>query len=199
VFVCSACDGWQPLESQYELTRHCCQLLLEAGFALQILTKSDLILRDLDVLAGGNVSVGVTITTADETLAKLWEPEASSVAARLNVLRQAKRAGLKTTLMCGPLLPGLSDTSAALAQLYGLDADLQVDKIWTDTMNARPLVWPAVQQLVRRHWPKLEKHFRQILFERRFRQAYGRVIEKRISQAMTAAARTPPFPKGSKR
>jgi DNA repair photolyase len=66
VFTCSACDGWQPVEEHYRLTHECCRLLLDAGFRLNVLTKSRLILRDLDLFAGRNVRVGVTITTPDE-------------------------------------------------------------------------------------------------------------------------------------
>ena len=52
VFVSSACDGWQPIEAERRLTRRCCELLLEHGFTVNVLTKSTLVLRDLDVLAG---------------------------------------------------------------------------------------------------------------------------------------------------
>ena len=65
VFTCSACDGWQPVEEHYRLTRECCRLLLQAGFSLNILTKNRLVLRDLDIFAGQNLSLGVTITTPD--------------------------------------------------------------------------------------------------------------------------------------
>ena len=65
VFISSACDGWQPVEAEYRLTRRCCELLLERGFRLRTLTKSRLILRDLDLFAGHDVRVGVTITSLD--------------------------------------------------------------------------------------------------------------------------------------
>ena len=180
VFTCSACDGWQPLERQHELTRRCCQLLISAGFELHILTKSDLVLRDLDILAAGNVSLGVTITTPDERLAKLWEPKASSVAARLEVLRRAKQAGITTTIMFGPLLPGLSDTDAALERLFAMAADVGVDRVWADALNARPKVWPSVQELVQHHWPQLLGLYRQVLFDTEYREAYCGALDERI-------------------
>ena len=55
--------------------------------------------------------LGVTITTADEGQARLWEPAASSVAQRMRVLKEAKAAGLETSVMFGTLLPGISDTA----------------------------------------------------------------------------------------
>src|SRR3990172_11030315 len=54
VFVSSACDGWQPIEADCRLTRRCCELLLERGFQVNVLSKSPLVLRDLDVVAGRN-------------------------------------------------------------------------------------------------------------------------------------------------
>ena len=105
VFTCSACDGWQPIEERYRLTRRCCELLLAAGFQLTVLTKSRLVLRDLDVFAGRAVRVGVTITTPDESWARIWEPGASSVADRLDVLRQAKAAGLSDLRHVRPIAP----------------------------------------------------------------------------------------------
>ncbi len=74
VFVSSACDGWQPVEVEWRLTRRCCELLLEHGFQVHVLTKSALVLRDLDVFAGHPASIGITLTTLDEQLRELWEP-----------------------------------------------------------------------------------------------------------------------------
>jgi len=79
VFVSSACDGWQPIEAELKLTRRSCELLLAAGFEVNALTKSALVLRDLDVFAGGRARIGVTVTTLDEGLRALWEPGGSSV------------------------------------------------------------------------------------------------------------------------
>ena len=183
VFACSACDGWQGVESHYKLTRHCCRLLLDAGFRLNILTKSKLVLRDLDILAGGDVRLGVTIAVPDEADARLWEPRASSVSARLQILRQAKAAGLKTTVMFGPLLPEISDTPEALRKLFAMAADTDVDQIWTDTINPRPRVWPSVQALLRRHRPDLLGLYRRVLFDSTYRTHYVDELHRRIRQA----------------
>ena len=187
VFTCSACDGWQGLERHYRLTRECCRVLLEAGFGLGVLTKSDLVRRDFDLFAGRDVSVGVTITTPDETLARLWEPGASPVAARLEVLREAKHAGLRTTVTLGPLLPALSDTPEALNRLFALAAETEVDRIWTDALNPRPRVWPSVRDLLGRRWPGLVPLYRRILFDAEHRARYERDLEARVREAATAA------------
>ena len=187
VFTCSACDGWQPLEERYRLTRECCRLLLDAGFNLTVLTKSRLVLRDLDLFTGRNVLLGVTIATPDEAEARVWEGGASSVADRAGILHQAKAAGLETSVMFAPLLPGISDTPAALEKLFSLAAHAKVDRIWTDGLNARPRVWPSVQELLRRHRPDLHEEYQRILFDREYRRKYKGELRGRIRRAAREA------------
>lgn len=187
VFISSACDAWQPAEADFRLTRRCCELLLERGFSIHALTKSKLILRDLDVLAGHDASVGVTITTLDPRLARLWEPGAAAVADRWRVLDEARRRGLTTTVMFGPLLPGLSDSPAELAALMREAAAHEVTTIYVDAMNPRPRVWAAVAELLRRQFPDLREFYQRILFDRRVRAAYLDDLRKRVLDAANAA------------
>jgi DNA repair photolyase len=187
VFTSSACDGWQPLERHYRLTRCCCRLLLQAGFRLEILTKSALILRDLDVFESGEVLLGVTITTPDESQARLWEPNAGTVAARLGILREAKSAGLETAVMLGPLLPGISDTPEALRELFSMAAAAEVDQVWTDALNPRPLVWPSMQAFLRRHRSDLLPLYRRVLFDRAHRERYLQELHRRVHSAAADA------------
>lgn len=169
------------------MTRECCRLLLDAGFSLTVLTKSRLVLRDLDVFAGRRVRVGVTIATPDEAEARRWEPGASSVGERVEVLRAAKAAGLETAVMLAPLLPGISDTPAALGRLFGLAREAGVDQIWTDGLNARPRVWPSVQEVLRGWRPELMEEYRRILFEREYRRKYRAELRGRIRRAAKEA------------
>jgi len=187
VFTCSACDGWQRVEEHYRLTRRCCRLLLEAGFRLEILTKSELVLRDLDVLEAGNVLLGVTITTSDESQARRWEPRASPVAARLGILREAKAAGLETVVMFGPLLPGISDTPEALRGLFSLASAADVDRIWTDALNPRPRVWPSIQEFLRSQRSELLPLYHRVLFDRAYRERYRAELDERVRAAADEA------------
>jgi DNA repair photolyase len=172
VFMSSACDGWQQIESECGLTRRCCELLLEYGFRVNLLTKSVLVLRDLDIFSGRNVGVGVSITTLDQRLGKLWEPEASSAEERLHVIEAARKAGLKTTIMFAPLLPFLGDSGASLGALFQRAAELQVDSIWIDALNPRSRVWPSVARLLQEHFPELRERYSKILFNQKMRAAY---------------------------
>ena len=183
VFVSSACDGWQPIEAERRLTRRCCELLLEYGYRLNVLTKSTRVLRDLDVFAHGDVRLGVTLTTLDPRLAALWEPHAATVANRLDVLARAREAGLRTAVMLGPLLPGLSDDPASIESLLRAVAERDVEKIWVDALNVRPRVWPAAAVLLQSHFPDQLEAIRRILFDQPRRQAYLAELRSRVSEA----------------
>ena len=183
VFMSSACDGWQPIEADRRLTRRCSEILLDHGFQVNVLTKSALVRRDLDLFAGRAARIGVTVTTLDENLRTLWEPLASPVEERLGVLAEARRAGLKTSVMFGPLLPFLSDHHASIDALFERAAEIGVDVIWVDALNPRPRVWPAVAALLRRHFPELRERYSRLLFEATTREAYLAQLRERVSAA----------------
>ena len=183
VFVSSACDGWQPIESDLRLTRRCCELLLERGFNLHVLTKSALVLRDLDLLRNRAVTLGGTLTTLDEEIRKEWEPNAASVAERLKVLAEARAAGIETTVMFGPLLPSFSDTEQAIADLLQCAADLKVGAIYVDALNKRPRVWPSVSTFLAKRHSDLLPQYRRILFNSGERAKYLRDLRARVRKS----------------
>lgn len=182
VFISSACDGWQPVEAERELTRRCCELLLRNGFTLNVLTKSRLVRRDIDIFEGRSCSIGMTITTLREELRELWEPRASPVRERLDALRVAREAGLETTVMFGPLLPFLSDDERSLEEMFESALESGVQRFWVDSLNPRPRVWESVSKLLSREFPELLVPYRRILFEKQTRDAYlnqlHRCVEK---------------------
>ena len=190
VFVSSACDGWQPIEASWRLTRRCCELLLERGFQINVLTKSSLIREDIDLFRGRSVRVGITLTSLDEHLRELWEPGAASICQRLEVIEESHRAGLATTVMFGPLLPSLSDGQGDLNAMLQQAADLGVDTIWIDALNRRPKVWPAVAELIRAHFPDLLPHYRKILFDEPYRNKYLDELRLHINHAVKQASLT---------
>ena len=183
VFMSSACDGWQPVERERGLTRDCCRLLLRHGFQVNALTKSALILRDLDIFTGSTAQIGVTVTTLDQRLASLWEPHADPVEDRLRVLDAARAAGLKTSVMFGPLLPFLYDTYENIYALLERAAALQVDAIWMDAFNPRPMVWEATSVLLDAEFPGLRERYQRILFSAPVRTAYLTALRGHIALA----------------
>lgn len=104
-------DPYQPIEKKYELTRRCLEVFLKLrphseDFALSILTRSALVLRDMDLLKQlKNLEVGMSITMDDECVRKIFEPRAHAIPSRIEALRRLKCAGIKTYAFVGPMLP----------------------------------------------------------------------------------------------
>jgi DNA repair photolyase len=190
VFVSSACDAWQPIEAERCLTRRCCELLLERGFQLSMLTKSELIVRDFDLFRKRPVRIGITLTTLDERLRELWEPGAASIDQRCRVIEEARLAGLETSVMFGPLLPFLSDGQADVDALLQRAADLGIDAVWVDALNPRPRVWHAVADLLRAEFPDLLPRYQRILFDPPSRREYLCELRTRIDRAARRASVT---------
>lgn len=183
VFVSSACDAWQPLEASWRLTRECCRILLDHGFAVHALTKSGLIQRDFDLFQGRDAQVSATITTLEPRIARLWEPAASPVEQRITMLRAARDSGIRTGIMFGPLLPFVSDSKESLDMFFELAADLRVDVLWVDALNPRPKVWEAVQALLQAQNPDLVDRYARVLFSPVVRKAYLEALNDRVRAA----------------
>jgi DNA repair photolyase len=105
VFLSSASDPYQPVEARYRLTRRCLEVLLRYGFPVSVLTRSPLILRDLDLLRRFEwARVGVSITTVP---VKKFEPGVPPLERRIDTLRRLEAAGIKTWVSLAPVIPGL--------------------------------------------------------------------------------------------
>jgi len=102
----TATDPYQPMELELGLTRRCLQELVRARAKVSVLTKSDLVTRDIDLLrALPQAEIGITITTMDDRLAKVFEPGAPSPSRRLSALKELSDAGLDTYVLIGPIIP----------------------------------------------------------------------------------------------
>lgn len=106
-------DPYQPIERERRITRSILEVLERTGHPVGIVTKSALILRDIDILARmasrGLAKVGLSVTTLDRRLARAMEPRASTPAKRLDAIRQLSEAGVTTGVMVAPVIPGLTD------------------------------------------------------------------------------------------
>lgn len=110
----SMSDPYMPLESQLGYTRKMLELICQYGFGAAVLTKSDLVLRDLDLLREINCKtkcvVQMTLTTADETLCRKVEPGVCTTKRRVEALKTLSREGIPTVVWLCPILPFLNDT-----------------------------------------------------------------------------------------
>lgn len=117
IMMSGVTDPYQPVERELRITRSVIDVCLRFRQPLAIITKNRLLERDLDLLAGlnafGAVRCAVSITTLDPRLAASMEPRASSPAARLDLIKSLKLAGIPTTVMVAPLIPGINDHELA--------------------------------------------------------------------------------------
>ncbi len=106
-------DPYQPIERRYKIMRGILEVLERAGHPVGIVTKSNLVLRDLDILSRmaerNLVKVALSVTTLDAKLARTMEPRAATPARRLEALRQLTAAGVPTSAMVAPVIPAIND------------------------------------------------------------------------------------------
>lgn len=156
-------DPYQPLERRYELTRACLQELIDFPFTVSILTKSALVLRDLDVLPRlGEVDVGITITTLDERLRKIFEPRAPSVQDRLHALRELSVAGIRTWVFFGPVLPSFSDDPGTIGEMLEVFRECGAQSVLVDRVNLYPAVWRKLRAVFARNFPEKLSHLERV-------------------------------------
>ena len=106
VSLSTVTDPYQPLEKKYQLTRRCLEILLRDQIAVSILTKSPLVLRDVDLIRQfKTIDVGITITTDRDDIRKIFEPGAPPIQARIETLKELHQQGIKTWVFVGPMLP----------------------------------------------------------------------------------------------
>jgi len=134
VWISGVCDPYQPIEKKYELTRRCLEILSKHGWPVTIQTKSSLVERDLELLRTfRDIEVGFTITTADENIREIFEPNSPTIKERIETLEKLHSAGLKTYAMIAPLLPKAEGLTALLSE--------KVDYVLIDKMNYHYADW----------------------------------------------------------
>jgi len=134
VWISGVCDPYQPLEKKYELTRRCLKILIGDDWPVTVQTRSPLVLRDIDLLRkSSKVEVGMSITTSNDKIRRLFEPYAPPVKERIRALGELHAAGIKTFVMIAPLLP---EAEGLVPHLVG-----KVDRVLVDRMNYNYADW----------------------------------------------------------
>lgn len=134
VWVSGVCDPYQPLEKKYKLTRRCLEILAKHSWPVTIQTRSPLVLRDTDIIKEAyDFEVGFSVTTADDRIRQLFEPDAPPINKRIKALEELHQAGIRTYAMIAPMLPG----AEGLAELL----KGKVDHVMIDRMNYHYADW----------------------------------------------------------
>jgi DNA repair photolyase len=162
----TATDPYQPLERNQFVTRS----LLEAfthssGFRVGIITKSTLILRDLELLKEiakrHRLTVHVTVTTIDAGLARILEPRAPRPDLRIRVVARLRSAGLRAGVMCSPLMPGITDTRSSISAVAKAAAAADASFFFAGALFLKPCSLPTFLDFVGRHFPDQLEAYKQ--------------------------------------
>ena len=158
VFMSSVTDCYNPYEARFGATRKVLEAVAGSDINLQILTKSSLVTRDIDLLQTmPNVRVGVSLSVIDERLRRMLEPRASPVAARIAAIKKLRAAGVKTYIFVAPIFPQITPVFDIISR-YG-DA---ADEIWFDRLNLYPNFRDKILSFIGRNFPALLPLYKQI-------------------------------------
>jgi DNA repair photolyase len=169
----SATDPYQPAEKRFAVTRSLLEVLaVQQGMRIDLVTKSDLILRDLDLLrriAGGNrLQVSLTVTTMDAPLARLLEPRAPRPEQRLSAVRELVAAGIAASVMLAPVMPGITDRPEDLEAVVRATAEAGGRSIFANALFLRPCSATIFLPFLEQHFPHLTEDYRRCYRQRAF-------------------------------
>ncbi|MCW4013781.1 MAG: radical SAM protein, partial [Candidatus Bathyarchaeota archaeon] len=159
ILFSSVTDAYQPIEKKTELTRELLKVLAEHDLAVEILTKSSLVQRDIDVLGGFTQSeVGLTITCYDDKVRQAFEPNTSPIQERVDTLELFSDTGIPTYAFLGPLLPFLSENQ--LEELLNMLAD-KVGRVIVDRLNIKAGNWRSIEDTILKLRPEILPEFKE--------------------------------------
>ena len=182
----TATDAYQPIERRLEVTRAILEeLSRHAGLELGIVTKSNLVLRDIDVLQriaeNNQIFVNVTITTLNVDLARILEPRAPRPDLRMETVRKLNLEGVNAGVICAPVIPGITDSPRDLEALVRATAEAGGKYIYANPLFLKPCSAAIFLPFLEKEFPQLVDSYQQRYKDRAFLpKAYG----QRLSQLM---------------
>jgi len=141
----SSSDPYPPVEEDLRLTRKTLELFAKYPVRVLITTKSNIVVRDIDLLSKIPSAVMITITTLDENIAKLIEPGAPSPSTRLKAIRDLSASGVPVGVRIDPVIPGVNSDEHLIAELVEKVRDAGAKHIVTSTYKAK---WDSLHRLV---------------------------------------------------
>jgi len=169
----TATDPYQPAERRYEVTRGILEeFARHRGFELGIVTKSNLIVRDLDLLTEvarvNRLSVHITVTTLDIELARILEPRAPRPDLRLDAVRTLSQAGLRVGVSCSPVVPGITDAPKDLEAVIRAAAEAGADYVFANPLFLKPCSAAVFLPFLEQNFPHLAENYRRRYHDRAF-------------------------------
>ncbi|GMO50456.1 MAG: radical SAM mobile pair protein B [Treponemataceae bacterium] len=175
VIISSATDAYNPFEKKYRVTRDILQQFVNTQARVCILTKSDLLLRDIDLFKRiPNISAAVSLNTLDDSVRKKLEPFASSVERRISAIKILHDEGIPTAVFLSPIFPGITDYKAVL-----LECSSFANEFWFENLNLRGGYRSAVMRYIREYHKNLTALYDDIYKHKNI--GYWDFLEKEIT------------------
>src|SRR5215203_2797319 len=182
----TATDPYQPCEGRYRITRSCLEALRDADTPVSIVTKSTLILRDLDVLTklaqGPGATVYFTITTLEPELWRLIEPGTPPSLKRLEVLRRLSEAGVPCGVFLAPILPGITDSTESVEAVAVAAKAHGAASFGSAVLRLAPQVKEHYLAFVSETFPDLLPRYERAYTGTNISSDYQVAIERRLAQ-----------------
>jgi len=158
ISIGSATDPYQPLERKQRVTRSILEVFArQSGFRLGIVTKSTLIVRDLDLLReiarSNRLTVHLTVTTVNTRLARVLEPRAPRPDLRIRTVATLREAGIRAGVMCSPLMPGITDSRGSIEAVARAAAGAGASFLAAGALFLKPCSLPTFFNFVRENFP----------------------------------------------
>lgn len=191
IAIGTATDPYQPAERKFEITRAVlAELALHSGLSIGLVSKSQMITRDIDLLqhisAHNDLTIHTTVTTTDADLARLLEPRAPRPDLRLEAVTALVKAGIHAGVICAPVLPGITDTPRGLESVVKAAATAQARFIYTNPLFLKPCSEKIFLPFLQEHFPHLVKQYGQRFKENGYVSAAYR---RRLAALMTKLCR----------
>ena len=188
IAIGTATDPYQPLERREGVTRSLLEVFArKQGFRVGLITKSNLILRDVALLQQiaerNTLVVHCTITTTDAELARKLEPRAPRPDLRFAAVRGLRDAGIRTGVLCSPLLPGITDSAESVDKVARAAKAADASFLAGEPLFLKSCSRPTYLSFVREHFPALEAEYCE-------RFAHAEFAARPYRQAMEALIRT---------
>ncbi|HUW24126.1 MAG TPA: radical SAM protein [Patescibacteria group bacterium] len=176
IYIGTVTDPYQPLEEKYQLTRKILSVLTESDNPVSILTKSDLVLRDIDLLKKlKEVDINFTINTLDEKWKALIEPNSPSVRNRLKAAQKLSQEGIAVFTMMGPYWPTFTEPEKLFAEFKKAG----IKRVFSESFNTVGGNWTGVERVLTKHYPQFLSKIKEILFnQKEFNTFYGEAKNK---------------------
>jgi DNA repair photolyase len=186
IAIGTATDPYQPAERRYEVTRAILEeLARHQDLEIGIVSKSTMVLRDIDVLSEiatrSKLFINITITTLDADLARILEPRAPRPDLRIDTLRKLNDAGLAAGIICAPVLPGITDSPRELEALVRATANAGGKYIFANALFLKPCSAAVFLPFLEKEFPHLVEDYRRRFADRAF---VSNAYRKRLSELM---------------